>query len=131
MGLELGNPFVLRCVQDNREFRKVLLGLQWIFRPLFGDVADVDQFRCVVQEAAQASQPHQILFVFQLKTQSNFKPCATELYFTEKKKHFVALSSYLAGDVIDVVAVQQLGRDGQRDILTPGVVVFLFVPQLE
>lgn len=85
VGLELGNPFVLRCVQDNREFRKVLLGLQGIFHPLFGDVADVDQFRCVVQEAAQASQPHQILFVFQLKTQSNVKSRATELYFTEKK----------------------------------------------
>lgn len=81
VGLELGNPFVLGCVQDNREFRKVLLGLQWIFRPLFGDVADVDQFRCVVQEAAQASQPRQILFVFQLKTQSNFKPCVHRTLF--------------------------------------------------
>lgn len=77
VGLQLGNPFVLRCVQDNRKFRKVLLGLQWIFHPLFGDVADVDQFRRVVQEAAQASQPQQILFVFQLKTQNNFKPCST------------------------------------------------------
>lgn len=82
VGLQLGNPFILRCVQDNGEFGEVLLGLQWIFHPLFGDVADVDQFRCVVQEAAQASQPHQILFVLQLKTENNFKPCSTELYFT-------------------------------------------------
>lgn len=44
----------------------------------------------------------------------------------------MALStSYLTGDVIDVVAVHQLGCDGQRDILTPAVVVFLFVQQLE
>lgn len=48
-----------------------------------------------------------------------------------KRKTFCGSSLYLAGDVIDVVAVQQLGRDGQRDILTPAVVVFLFVPQLE
>lgn len=85
VGLQLGDPFVFRCVQDNGEFRKVLLGLQWIFHPLFGDVADVDQFRCVVQEAAQASQPRQILFVFQLRTQNNFKPCSTEHYLTGKK----------------------------------------------
>lgn len=85
VGLQLGDSFVLGCVQDNREFRKVLLGLQWIFHPLFGDVANVDQFRCVVQEAAQASQPRQILFVFQLKTQNNFKPCSTEVYFTKKR----------------------------------------------
>lgn len=31
---------------------------------------------------------------------------STELYFTKKK------NIYLAGDIIDVVAVQQLGRDG-------------------
>lgn len=40
------------------------------------------------------------------------------------------MSSYLAGDLIDVVAVHQLGCDGQRDKLTSAVVVFLFVPQL-
>lgn len=74
VGLQLGNAFVLWCVQDNREIRKVLLGLQWIFHLLFGDVADVDQFRCVIQEAAQASQPRQILFVLQLKTQNKVEP---------------------------------------------------------
>lgn len=72
VGLQLSNTFVLWCVQDNREISKVLLGLHWIFHLLFGDVADVDQFRRVVQEAAQASQPRQILFVFQLKTQNRF-----------------------------------------------------------
>lgn len=52
--------------------------------------------------------------------------------FYSKEEYFVALSSsYLTGDVIDVVAVHQLGRDGQRDILAPAVVVFLFVQQLE
>lgn len=72
VGLQLGNTFVLWRVQDDREISKVLLGLHWVFHLLFGDVADVDQFGRVVQEAAQASQPHQILFVFQLKTQSEF-----------------------------------------------------------
>lgn len=72
VGLQLSNTFVLWCVQDNREISKVLLGLHWIFHLLFGDVADVDQFGRVVQEAAQASQPHQILFVFQLKAQNKF-----------------------------------------------------------
>lgn len=37
---------------------------------------------------------------------------------------------HLAGDVVDVVAVHQLGRDGKRDQLSSGVVVFLLVPQL-
>lgn len=32
--------------------------------PEFGDVADVDHLWGVIQEAAKASQPHQILFVF-------------------------------------------------------------------
>lgn len=50
---------------------------------------------------------------------------STELYLTKKK------NIYLAGDIIDVVAVQQLGRDGQRDVVTLAVIVFLFVPQLE
>lgn len=40
--------------------------------PLFGDVADFHHLRGVVQEAADASQPMQILFVFQLKTQNGF-----------------------------------------------------------
>lgn len=35
--------------------------------PEFGDVADVDHLWSVIQEAAKASQPHQILFVFKLK----------------------------------------------------------------
>lgn len=52
-------------------------------------------------------------------------------YVYSKEEHLLALSSYLTGDIIDVVAVQQLGCDGQRNILTLGVVVFLFVPQLE
>lgn len=38
--------------------------------------------------------------------------------------------THLAGDVVDVVAVHQLGRDGKRDQLSSGVVVFLLVPQL-
>lgn len=38
--------------------------------PELGDVADMDHLRGVVQETAQASQPHQILFVFQLETQN-------------------------------------------------------------
>lgn len=38
--------------------------------------------------------------------------------------------THLAGDLVDVVAVHQLGRDGERDQLAAGVVVFLFVPQL-
>lgn len=38
--------------------------------------------------------------------------------------------AYLAGDLIDVVAVQQLGCDGHRDQLASVVVVFLLVPQL-
>lgn len=40
------------------------------------------------------------------------------------------LLAHLAGDLVDVVAVHQLGRDGERDQLAAGVVVFLFVPQL-
>lgn len=39
--------------------------------------------------------------------------------------------AYLAGDLVDVVAVHQLGRDGQRDQLTSAVVVLLSVAQLE
>lgn len=38
--------------------------------------------------------------------------------------------AYLASDLIDVVAVHQLGCDGQRDQLASVVVVFLLVPQL-
>lgn len=37
----------------------------------FGDVTDVDHLWGVIQEAAKAFQPHQILFVFQLKTKQN------------------------------------------------------------
>lgn len=40
--------------------------------PQFVDVADMDHLWGVVQEATNAPQPHQILFVFQLKTQNNF-----------------------------------------------------------
>lgn len=39
--------------------------------PEFGDVTDVDHLWGVIQEAAKAFQPHQILFVFQLKTKQN------------------------------------------------------------
>lgn len=38
---------------------------------------------------------------------------------------------YLAGDLVDVVTVHQLGCGGQIDQLTSGVVVFLSVAQLE
>ena len=40
--------------------------------PQFGDVADMHHLWGVVQEAANASEPHQILFVFQLKAQNDF-----------------------------------------------------------
>ena len=40
--------------------------------PVFGDLADVDHLRSVIQEAANASQPQQILFVSQLKAQNDF-----------------------------------------------------------
>lgn len=86
VGFQLGHTFVLWRVQDNREIRKVLLGLHWIFHPLFGDVADVDQFRRVVQEAAQASQPHQILFVFQLKTQKQVPPWFPQNFILLKRR---------------------------------------------
>lgn len=49
--------------------------------PLFGDLADVDHFRSVIQEAAEASQPHQVLFVFQLKTQYVHRIFSTTLHF--------------------------------------------------
>lgn len=39
--------------------------------------------------------------------------------------------TYVAGDLIDMVAVHQLGRDGHRNQLAFGAVVFLSVPQLE
>lgn len=39
--------------------------------PEFGDVANVDHLWRVIQEAAKASQPNQILFVFQLQTKND------------------------------------------------------------
>lgn len=44
-----------------------------ISHPLFGNVAHMDHLWRVIQEAAQASQPHQILFVFQLKADRVFR----------------------------------------------------------
>jgi len=38
---------------------------------------------------------------------------------------------HLAGDLVDVVAVHELGRDGQGDQLAPAFVVLLSVAQLE
>lgn len=34
MGLQLSDALVLWCVQDHREFGKILLGLHWIFHLL-------------------------------------------------------------------------------------------------
>lgn len=95
VGLQLANTFVLWRVQDNGEFGKVLLGLHWILHPLLGDVADVDHFRGVVQEAAQAPQPRQVFFVFQLKTPNNFIPRSTELCFTKKEERRLCGSSVI------------------------------------
>lgn len=51
--------------------------------PLFGNVAHVDHLWRVIQEAAKASQPHQILFVFQLEVNGFIK--RTEAKATSSK----------------------------------------------
>lgn len=75
--------------------------------------------------------------------------CRSSLYFSYKKQkgfneqisymsqvNFVSnlcvfsSAHYLAGDLVDVVAVHQLRCDGQIDQLASGVVVFLSVAQL-
>lgn len=95
--------------------------------PEFGDVANVDHLGRVVQEAPEASQPNQILFVFQLITQKhNLKLVSWNCVANVR-----LFSPYLAADLIDVVAVHQLRCDRHRDQLTFAAVVLLFVPQLE
>lgn len=98
----------------------------------------MDHLWRVIQEAAQASQPHQILFVFQLKADGIFRRLKqtnkqTKKSATSSKAELLASLrlTHLAGDLVDVVAVHQLGRDGERDQLAAGVVVFLSVPQLD
>lgn len=58
--------------------------------PLFGDLADVDHLRSVIQEAAEASQPHQVLFVFQLKTKKIFNKSV--FFLTVSVKHMLLYS---------------------------------------
>lgn len=90
----------------------------------------MDHLRRVVQEAAKASQPHQILFVFQLKANRTFRRLKGQRLLPGAELLAVLRLTHLAGDVVDVVAMHELGRDGKRDQLAAGVVVFLFVPQL-
>lgn len=90
----------------------------------------MDHLWSVIQEAAKASQPHQILFVFQLKANTIYNFFKTKDVFSKGVSNGSVCLAYLAGDIIDVVAVHQLGCDGQRDQLSSVVVVFLLVPQL-
>lgn len=92
----------------------------------------MDHLWGVIQEAANASQPHQVLFVFQLKTQNNLKNYFKKHLQTPPCRGFVLILffTYVAGDLIDVVVVHELRRYGQRYQLASAVVVFLFVAQL-